>query len=81
MVENNCSREKTRNKIGAETEPYASRTQTQCPHEHRNSTSNYNATFQTTNACIKGIVPPKMKIVIIYSPSCRSKPVRVSFLC
>ncbi len=29
---------------------------------------------------IKGIVQPKMKIVI-YSPSCRSNPVWVSFLC
>ncbi len=30
--------------------------------------------------CLKGLVHPKMKIVINYSPSCRSKPVRPSFI-
>ncbi len=29
---------------------------------------------------IKGLVHPKMKIVINYSPSCRSKPARPSFI-
>ncbi len=33
------------------------------------------------NNPLNGIVHPKMKIVIIYSPSCRSKPVCTSFFC
>ncbi len=40
----------------------------------------YTCKLLTAHVPFKGIVHPKMKIVINYSPSCRSKPVRPSFI-
>ncbi len=41
---------------------------------------NNTALFKYIEIKFKGTVHPKMKMVINYSPSCRSKPVRPSFI-